>query len=84
MTLAEIQYALHAELDRFKDPEVRGGVTIAITDPETGDVYGFDTDSMTPQAALELIDAAQRPFDLFHPDCQGSSFREEPTERTAR
>ena len=76
LSLKDIQDQLHAELDRWSDDEIVDGVTVVITDLDTGEVYGFDTDGMqSPQEAVRLIDSAQHPFALFHVDAQEDIYR---------
>jgi len=68
--LKQIKDALFAHMDSSTDDEIAGGITIAVTDPDTGTVYGLDTDGVSVQQVLATIDSACAPFDLFHPDIQ--------------
>ena len=47
MKLKQIKDALFAHMDSFTDDEIAGGITIAVTDPDTGTVYGLDTDGVS-------------------------------------
>lgn len=67
ITLSEIKDNLHAQLDTYRDSEIRGGVTVAVTDTD-GTVYSVTTDGMSVRAAIAAIDKARRKWDLLDPD----------------
>ena len=62
-TLEEIKDALHASLDTYRDSEILGGITVAVTDAG-GAVYSITTDGMSVSEAVEAIDCAQQKWDL--------------------
>ena len=82
LTLGEIKDALHAQLDTYRDSEIRGGVTVAVTDTD-GTVYSVTTDGMSVRAAVAAIDNAQRKWDLFDPDVQRGRKRNTSRKRNA-
>ena len=63
-TLEEIKDALHASLDTYRDSEILGGITVAVTDAD-GTAYSVTTDGMSVSEAVEAIDRARQKWDLF-------------------